>query len=113
MVRVSYWYEIQTINSCPSIPSTMTRIVVRDAHGPKLIRKDEVTDNLYICQCGLSRSQPFCDGSHKMTLGEPKGAVVRYREAGGDRVREPVRIQPLLGPEAPAPPSPEAAEQPA
>ena len=36
----------------------------------------------YWCACGLSASQPFCDGSHKDTGFSP----VRYNATANDRV---------------------------
>jgi len=38
----------------------------------------------YICRCGLSRNQPFCDGSHKLTGGEDQNKLYWY-DAGGQR----------------------------
>ena len=32
----------------------------------------------WICMCGLSNNQPFCDGSHKKTADEEAGKVYRY-----------------------------------
>lgn len=29
-------------------------------------------------QCGLSKNQPFCDGSHKLTLDESEEKLYRY-----------------------------------
>lgn len=28
-------------------------------------------DTIYICQCGLTKTAPYCDGSHKETDKEP------------------------------------------
>jgi len=34
--------------------------------------------------CGLSKRQPFCDGSHKKAAGEEPGKLYKYGE-GGER----------------------------
>ncbi len=31
-----------------------------------------------VCQCGLSRNKPFCDGSHTKTKGEEPGKLYIY-----------------------------------
>jgi CDGSH-type Zn-finger protein len=36
----------------------------------------------YICRCGLSKNQPFCDGSHKLTRSEDPGKLYWYDDAG-------------------------------
>jgi len=35
--------------------------------------------------CGLSKNQPFCDGSHKLTKDEESGKVYAYDEEGHRR----------------------------
>ncbi len=34
----------------------------------------------YICGCGLSNTQPFCDGTHKVTQAEKPGKIYWYDE---------------------------------
>ena len=36
----------------------------------------------WFCKCGLSKNQPYCDGSHKLTKGEEPGKLYWYDDAG-------------------------------
>lgn len=38
--------------------------------------------SVFICMCGLSKNQPYCDGSHKMTAGEEDGKTYEYDAEG-------------------------------
>jgi len=69
----------------------MARIVKRTRAEPKAYIIDGKEQSL--CQCGLSRNQPFCDGSHGLVGGEEPGKLYWYDE---DDVRHELPV-PLPG----------------
>lgn len=62
----------------------MTRLIQHDAKGPAVIKVGDKT--IGVCQCGLSKTKPFCDGSHKTTQDEKDGFVYIY-DTQGKRVQ--------------------------
>ena len=62
----------------------MSRLVRHDAKQPALIQVGEKV--VAVCQCGLSKNKPFCDGSHKKTQDEAEHQTYMY-DAEGNRVR--------------------------
>lgn len=36
----------------------------------------------WFCKCGLSKNQPYCDGSHKKTRDEDQAKLYWYDDAG-------------------------------
>jgi len=58
----------------------MARIVRKTAKGPMEIKPQK--ESVWICMCGLSKNQPFCDSSHKMTLDEKEDTTYCYDDQG-------------------------------
>jgi Iron-binding zinc finger CDGSH type len=46
----------------------MARLVRKEAKGPYELKNG--TESIWICMCGLSDVQPFCNGTHKKTADE-------------------------------------------
>jgi CDGSH-type Zn-finger protein len=55
----------------PSYNSSSMRRVVKIANKPLEIKPQE--KSVWICMCGLSKNQPYCDGSHKEVADEQDG----------------------------------------
>jgi CDGSH-type Zn-finger protein len=55
----------------------MARRIRHDRTGPYEIPEGTELP-LYICGCGLSKTKPFCDGTHKKTRDENPADVYLY-----------------------------------
>jgi CDGSH-type Zn-finger protein len=58
----------------------MARRVIKTAKGPYEIKPQQ--HSVWICMCGLSKNQPFCDSSHRKTADEEEGKIYEYDENG-------------------------------
>ncbi len=58
----------------------MARKVIKTAHGNYELKPQP--KSVFICMCGLSKNQPFCDRSHLKTLDEEEGKIYEYDEKG-------------------------------
>ena len=58
----------------------MSRIVKKTAHGPFMAQPTDKP--VAMCMCGLSKNQPFCDGSHMKTQDEEKDKTYIYSDDG-------------------------------
>ena len=63
----------------PRLPSAMRRVLKSDKR-PFEIKPQQ--ESVWICMCGLSKNQPFCDGSHKTTRDEEDGKTYDYDSEG-------------------------------
>lgn len=57
----------------------MPRLIKRHRNAPYQITVG--TETKWICACGLSKNQPYCDGSHKKTLDEDANSLCWYDQA--------------------------------
>ncbi len=58
----------------------MARLVKCTAKEPYKLETSDKT--YYICQCGLSKTFPMCDGAHKRARDEEEGKLYIYDENG-------------------------------
>lgn len=67
----------------PSYNSCTMRRVLKTANKPLEIKPQE--KSVWICMCGLSKNQPYCDGSHKKVADEEDGKTYEYDSEGHRR----------------------------
>ena len=56
----------------------MARLVKFTKNKPLKLETNEGVK--FICQCGLSKKFPFCDGNHKKTIDEKENEIYIYSE---------------------------------
>ena len=65
----------------------MARLIIKKETGAVEIPPSDKSQ--WICMCGLSKTMPFCDKSHRKTRDEEPGKTYRYNE---DDTREEISI---------------------
>ena len=58
----------------------MARLIKHEEKGPVEIKVGG--ESKWICRCGLSKNQLFCDGLHKLCNDEEDGKIYEYDEQG-------------------------------
>lgn len=58
----------------------MARKTIKTAESPFEIKPQK--ESVWVCMCGLSKNQPFCDGLHKITEKEKNGKIYEYDKNG-------------------------------
>jgi len=61
----------------------MARLVKRTATGPYKVEVG--SEAKFVCGCGLSKNQPFCDGTHKTTARTEEGGSLYWYDEQGNR----------------------------
>ena len=62
----------------------LARLVKKDYKGPMEIKIG--TKSIWICMCGLSINQPYCDNTHKKTVDEDDDKTYAYEKENDDRI---------------------------
>jgi CDGSH-type Zn-finger protein len=58
----------------------MARLTRREETAPREIKIGGETK--WICMCGLTRNEPFCDNSHELCKEEDEDSLYEYTETG-------------------------------
>lgn len=58
----------------------MARLTRREETSPRPIKVGGETK--WICMCGLTKNEPYCDNSHELCKGEDDNTLYEYTETG-------------------------------
>ena len=61
----------------------MARLIKRTATGPYKV--DVSAEARFVCGCGLSKNQPFCDGTHNKAARTEEAGKLYWYDAEGRR----------------------------